>query len=134
MAKLPLKERQAQAVADKEAVEEEQRELERHIRLREEREAEESRMLEGFEPILNLHNFQSLPTSQPTNILLRQQLVWHRVVDGDDTLPTGLFTSVKKERMKELVMGALERRKKVVVDVKPDADVVMADGESQEIP
>ena len=130
-AKLPLKERQAQAVADKEAVEEEQRELERHIRLREEREAEESRMLEGFEPILNLHDFQSLPTSQPTNILLRQQLVWHRVVDGDDTLPTGLFTSVKKERMKELVMGALERRKKVVVDVKPDADVVMADGESQ---
>ena len=129
-AKLPLKERQAQAAADKEAVEEEQRELERRTRLREERKAEESRMIEGFKPILCLDEFQSLPALQPTNELLRQQLVWHRVVDGDDSLPTGLFTSATKEKMKELVVGALKRRKQ---RVNTEPDVVMADGERLKI-
>jgi hypothetical protein len=122
-AKLPSKERRAQAVADKEAVEEEQMEVERRARLREEREAEESRMIEGFKPILDLREFQSLPASQPTNDSLRRQLIWHRVVDGDDSLPRGLFTGVKKERMKELIVGALERRNQTV------DDIAMVDGE-----
>jgi hypothetical protein len=127
-AKLPSKERQAQAMADKEAVEEERREAERRAKLREERKAEESRMLEGFIPILDLHEFRSLPASQPTNDLLRRQLVWHRVADGDNSLPAGLFSGVKKEKMKELVVGALERRNKAV-DV--ESDIAMADGENQ---
>ena len=124
-AKLPLKERQSQATADKEAVEEEQRDSERRARLKEERKAEESKIVEGFKPILDLDKFRSLPASQPANDFLRRQLVWHRLVDGDDGLPAGLFTSTKKEKMKELVVGALERRKKLV-DAEPD--VAMTDG------
>ena len=124
-AKLPLKERQAQATADKEAVEEEQREVERRTKLREVRKAEESKMIEGFEPILDLSKFCSLPASLPANNFLRRQLVWHRLVDGDNSLSAGLYTGMKKERMKELVMRALERRKKTA-EVEPD--VAMADG------
>lgn len=112
-AKLPLKERQAQAMADHEAVEEEQRESERRVKWREERKLEESRMIEGFKPILDLNQFCSMPATQPTNDFLGRQLVWHRVVGGDRDLPTGLFTSMKKEKMKALVIGALERLKKV---------------------
>lgn len=124
-AKLPLKERRAQAVADKEAAEEEQKEAERLARWREERKAAELEMIEGFEPILTLREFKSLPELQPKNDFLKQQLVWHRVVDGDNSLPAGLFTNVNKEKMKELVEGALERRNGLV----DDSDVVMADGE-----
>ena len=111
-AKLPLKERRAQAMADHKAVEEEQREVERLTRRREARKAEESRMVEGFEPILDLGRFHSMPAMQPSNEFLRRQLVWHRVVGGDEGLPAGLFTSMKKENMKELVVVALEHRKK----------------------
>ena len=126
-AKLPMKEKQAQATADKEAVEEEQREAERRTRLREERNAEELKMIQGFEPILDLEKFRSLPTSKPTNDLLRRQLIWHRRVDGDNGLPAGLFTSTKKERMKELVVEALERRKNAAPNT--ESDVLMGDGE-----
>jgi hypothetical protein len=115
-AKLPLKERQAQAVADREAVEEEQREVERRTRRKEERKAEESGMLEGFQPILDLDQFRSLPATQPKNDLLKKQLVWHRVVDGDRHLPAGLFTSMNKEKMKELIVEALERRDETAAD------------------
>ena len=128
--KLPLKERQAQVAADKEAVEEEQRELERCTRLREEKKAEESRMIEGFKPILRLDEFQSLPALQPTNKVLQQQLVWHQVVDGDDSLPTGLFTNAMKEKMKELVVGALKHQNQ---RVNTEPDIVMADGERLKI-
>lgn len=125
-AKLPLKEKRAQVKADKEAVEEEQRETERRTRLKEEKRAEELRMVEGFEPILDLDKFRSLPETQPTNDLLKRQLVWHRLVDGDNALPAGLFAGTNKGKLKELVLGALERRKKAV-----DTDVVMADGEGK---
>ena len=118
-AKLPLKERQAQAMADKEAVEEERREVETRTRLRVERKAEELEMVEAFEPILSLDEFCSLPASQLTNDFLRWQLIWHRLIDGDDSLPVGLFASTKKERMKELVAGALERRNEMA-DVRSD--------------
>lgn len=124
-AKLPLKERQAQAIADKEAVEEEQRDVERRVRLKEERRVEELKMIDGFKPILDLDEFYSLPTLQPTNDLLRRQLIWHRVVDTDDSLPAGLFTNMKK-KMKELVVKALERRNKTA---EAEPNVAMADGE-----
>ena len=113
-AKLPLKERQAQAAADRKAVEEELRKAEIRTRRKEERKAEEAEMINGFVPILDLDRFRLLPASQPKNNFLRRQLVWHRVADGDKSLPAGLFTSMAKDRMKELIVGALERRNKFV--------------------
>ena len=124
-AKLPSKERNAQAMADKEAAEEEQRRVERREKLKEERKAEELDMVEGFKPILDLNKFRSLPTTQPANYFLRQQLLWHRVRDGDEGLPIGRFAGMKKTKMKELVVGALERRNKLEATV--ETDVVMAD-------
>ena len=115
-AKLPLKERNAQAVADRKAAEEERKGAEKRASRREERKAEESEMLEVFEPILDLDQFRSFPETQPKNYHLRQQLVWLRVVGGDKDLPAGLFTSMNKGRMKELIIGALERRKKKMAD------------------
>jgi len=147
-AKLPLKERQAQAVADRKAVEEEQREAERLTRWREARKADESRMVEGFEPILDLDRFRSMPATQPTNEFLRRQLVWHRVVGGDKGLPAGLFASMKKEKMKELVVVALERWKeergetamvvnenskssRIQIDDRTNADATLPSDESE---
>jgi hypothetical protein len=124
-AKLPLKERQAQAIADNEAIVEEQKKAEDRVRRREEREVEEAAMIEEFEPILNLDEFQALPASLPLNDFLRRELVWLRVVGGDKGLPPGLFKSVKKERMKELVVEALQRRKGMMLEI--EHDVVMAD-------
>ena len=124
-AKSPLKERKAQATADKEAVKEEQREAERLARKREEGKVKEREMVEGFEPILDLNKFRSLPPKQPNNLFLQRQLIWHREVDGDGDLPGGRFTNVNKEKMKELVEGALVRRNRVK-DV--DADTMMVDG------
>ena len=125
-AKLPSKERRKQATADKEAVEEERRGAEKRAKLREEAKAREWALVEGFEPILDLNKFRSLPPREPPNKNLQQQLVWHRIVDGDESLPPGCFTNVAKEKMKELVLGALIRRGNKA-DIK--ADVVMADGE-----
>ena len=99
-----------QARADCEAVEEEQGEAERHEKRREDRKAEEASMLEGFEPILNLDQFHSLPAAQPLNKPLQQQLVWYRVVGGNEDLLAGLFKGTGKEKLKELLVGALEHR------------------------
>ena len=125
-AKLPLKERQAQAAADKEAVEEEWKEVRKRVELREEAKVRELAMVEGFKPILDLDEFRLLPAREPPNKALQQQLVWHRIVDGDENLPSGCFSNVTKEKMKDLVVGALIRRGGKG-DIK--ADVVMADGE-----
>jgi len=124
-AKLPLKERNAQAVANRKAAEEEQKDAERRASRREDRKTEESKLLEGFKPILDLDQFRSFPATQPKNYILRQQLVWHRVVGGDKDLPAGLFTSMNKERMKELIIGALERWKKKAAE---DETIVAGDG------
>ena len=125
-AKRPLKERQAQARADKEAVEEEKRGVEKRAKSREEARAKELAMVEGFKPILDLDKFLSLPGREPPNRVLQQQLVWHRIIDGDESLPPGCFGNVSKEKMKNLVVGALKRRGGKA-DIK--ADVVMTDGE-----
>jgi hypothetical protein len=105
--KLPLKESQAQAVADKEAIEEEKKALEKRTRQQEERLTKEAEMIEDFTPILNLDEFCSLPVSKLTKYILRQQLVWHRVVDGDAMLPAGLFTSLNKAKLKEEMLSKL---------------------------
>ena len=109
-----LRESQAQAAADLEAAEEERRNIERRMRRKEERQAKAAEMIEGFEPILNLSEFRLLPAAEPANKFLQQQLVWHRIVGGDKGLPAGLFTSMNKETMKELIVEALERRDKVI--------------------
>ena len=105
-----LREHQAQAAADREAAEEEQRNVERRTRRKEEREAKADKMVEGLEPILDLDVFRLLPATEPTNEFLRRQLVWLQVVGCDKGLPAGLFSNMNKERMKELVVEALERR------------------------
>ena len=137
-AKRPLKEMRAQAVADHEAVEEERRGAEKRARKREEREARESEMVEGFRPVLDLNWFRSTPVTQLKKDTLRRQLVWHRVVDGDTNLPTGLFTSMNRETMRRLVVEALERRgKNVVVDEtapsgnQMDTDAALLSDESE---
>ena len=127
-AQLPLQERQAQAAADKQAAEEERREAERRARRREENKAAELEMVEGFEPVLDLNVFRLLEKEGLTNKFLQRQLVWLRNVDGDSNLPKGRFTSTKKEKMQELVIEALERRKNRATDVGADHDTVMADG------
>ena len=43
-------------------------------------------------------------------------------MDGDKDLPAGLFTGTKKDRMKELVIEALEHRGKMVRDEVAIAD------------
>ena len=106
-AKLPAKERKAQAKADREAADEGRREAERLRNHQEAREAEELRMVEGFQPILCLETFLAFPENKPSNGFLRRQLVWHRRIGGDETLPSGTFTGMKKSRMKELVVRAL---------------------------
>jgi len=107
-AKLPAKEREAQARADREAVDEEQREAERLQKHREAKEAEELAMINGFQPILHRDTFLALPENKPSNNFLRCQLVWHRRVGGDETLPSGTFSSTKKALLKELVVEALD--------------------------
>ena len=96
------KEWEAQAAADHEGVEEEQVGAERHAKRREEKKAEESNMEKGFQPILDLSEFCSLPATKPVNNFLKCQLVWHRVVDGDEEIPPRMFTNGKKGEMKEL--------------------------------
>ena len=117
-AKLPLKERQAQAAADHETVEEEQKGAERRERLREERKVKASELIQNpdFEPALSLDEFQSKPEKARTVKFLRQELIWLRVVDGDKDVPSGLFTSTKKEKLEKLVVGGLEQRQKMVRD------------------
>ena len=107
--KLPAKEREAQAKADCEAVDEEQQEVERRRERREAKEAEELYMLDDFQPTLSLNKFLAFPENKPSNYELRRQLVWHRRVGGDKTLPSGTFTPTAKAVMKELVIKALER-------------------------
>ena len=119
--KFPLKEMKAQAAADQEAVEEEWTRAERREMRREEKKAEESRMVEGFQPILDPNWFCSTLAVQIKRDLLRQQLVWHQVVGGDKGLPTGLFTGMNRERMKTLVVEALERWNRNVVTDKTKA-------------
>ena len=108
-AKLPAKECEAQARADCEAVDEEEREAGRWRERWEAKEAEELLMLDGFQPTLSLDKFLAFPENKPSNDELRRQLVWHRRVGGDKTLPSGTFSSTKKPVMKEFVVGALER-------------------------
>jgi len=141
--KRSLRESQAQAAADLEAVEEERRNTERRARRKEERQAKAAEMVEGFEPILDLDVFRSLPAAEPTNKFLQRQLVWLRVVGHDEGLPAGLFTSTKKERMKELVIEALERRGQVIaagadgvvsenlVDNQMDTDAALVSDDSE---
>ncbi|KAF9641986.1 hypothetical protein BDM02DRAFT_3106196, partial [Thelephora ganbajun] len=121
-AKLPAKEREAQARADREAVDEEQREAERLRIHREAKEAEEFRMIEGFQLILHLEMFRALRDDEPSNDFLRCQLVWHRCMGNDKTLPSGTFSSMNKASMKKLVVEALTRRVQGEVE-----DVIMAD-------
>ena len=66
-------------------------------------------MLDNFQPTLSLNKFLAFPENKPSNYELRCQLVWHRWVGGDKTLPFGTFTSMAKAVMKELVVKALER-------------------------
>jgi hypothetical protein len=106
-AKLPAKECEAQARADREAADEEQREAERLRKRREEKEAEEIRMIEGFQPILNLTEFLALPDDEPSNKFLKCQLVWHRRIGCDRTLPLGTFSNMNKPSMKKLVARSL---------------------------
>lgn len=108
-AKLPAKEREAQARANREAVEEEQREAARLKEHRETKEAEECRMIDGFQPILDLEAFLLLPDDKPSNDFLKRQLVWHRRVGRDKTLPSGTFSRMSKGPMKKLVVEALTR-------------------------
>ena len=82
-AKLPAKEHEAQAKADRDAVDEEQREAERRQRNQEAREAEELTMIKDFEPILCRDKFLDLLNNKPSNNFLRCQLVWLRWVGGD---------------------------------------------------
>ena len=131
---LPLKENQAQAEADREGVEEERSRLAKRERRKEERKAEESSMVDGFEPILDLDEFRSLPAAQPLNYFLQCQLVWHREVDGDEDVPAGMFKGERKEKMKEMVIDALERRnERVEVDEvdQMDPDVALLPDESE---
>ena len=124
---LPRKEKEAQAAVDREGVEEERSRAEKRVRRREEREVEESNMVEGFDPILDLEEFRSLPATQPLNDFLKCQLVWHRIVDGDEEVPPGMFTNGKKGEMKELIIKALERRNKSVVVNEAKADQMDTD-------
>ena len=119
--KSPLKEMKAQAAVDQEAVEEERTRAERREMRREEKKAEESRMVEGFQPILDPNWFFLTPAVQIKRDLLRQQLVWHRVVGGNKGLPTGLFTGMNRERMKMLVVEALECQNRNVATDKTEA-------------
>jgi hypothetical protein len=139
-AKLPTKEREAQAKADHEAADEEQREIERLRKYREAKEAEELQLIEGFQPVLDRDAFLALPDNKPSNDFLRRQLVWHRRVGGDKTLPLGTFAAANKGLMKKLVAGALERRsQRNIADVdmtdlgSGDVDVNMADLGSEDV-
>ena len=127
-AKLPAKEREAQARANHEAVDEEQREAERLQKGREEREADEVAMVEGFQPILNRDEFLALPGKKPDNDFLRCQLVWHRRVGGDKLLPPGKFSSMNKAQMKKLVVEALDRRDRGTM-----MDIDMVDSELEDV-
>ena len=98
-AKLPAKEREAQARADCEAANEEQREAERLRARREVKDAEECRMIEGFQPILDLEEFLALPDSKPSNDFLKRQLIWHWRIGLDSTLPSGVFSGTNKVSM-----------------------------------
>ena len=104
---LPAKEREAQARADREAVDEERRETERLRINREEREAAELRMIDGFQPILDLTKFLALPDSELQCAFLRRQLVWHRRTGGDKTLPSGTFSNKTKVWMRNRVAEVL---------------------------
>jgi len=118
---LPAKEREKQAKADREAADEEQREVERLRGVREAKEAKELTMIRGFQPILDLTKFLTLPDSELKSDLLKRQLVWHRRVGGDKKLPLGTFSNTKKSVMKDLVAGALARR---TCDEGEDVDMV----------
>lgn len=122
-AQLPSKERKAQAVADKQVVEVEQKNAEVRAQREEERKIEEAKMVGGFTLILNLHEFRLLPASQSTNDFLRRRLVWHQSLGGDKKAPAGKFSNANKAKPKELLVEALERREECV-DAKPDIVVV----------
>jgi hypothetical protein len=139
-AKLPAKESEAQAKADCEAADEEQREVERLRKYREAKEAEEIHLIEGFQPVLDRNAFLALPDNKPSNDFLKRQLVWHRRVGGDKTLPLGTFAAANKASMKKLVAKALERwNQHNIADVdmvdlgSEDADIDMADLELGDI-
>ena len=140
-AKLPAKEHEAQAKADRDAVDEEQREAERRQRNQEAREAEELTMIEDFEPILCRNEFLDLPDNKPSNNFLRCQLIWLRRVGGDRNLSSGTFSNANKASMKKLVVEALDRWGQGAVAAKtpnhgdPDeiADVEMVDVGSDDV-
>ena len=102
--------------------------MEKRTKRQEERLTEEAEMIKDFTPILDLNEFSSLPNSEPTKYGLRRQLIWHRVVDRDTTLPAGLFTSPNKVKLKELVLGALKRRQNEA-EKSVETDVAMVDSE-----
>jgi len=107
--KLAGKERETQAKADRKAAEEEEEEAERLRNFREVKDAKECEMIEEFQPILCLETFLALPDSQPSNDFLKRQLIWHRRIGSDDTLPSGTFSNTNKASMKNLVAEALTR-------------------------
>lgn len=108
-AKLPAKEREAQARADREAADEEQKEVERLKSRREEKDADECRMIKDYEPFHSLGTFLATPDSKLSIKVLRKQLIWHRRKGLDGELPSGVFSNMKKASMKDLVVGALIR-------------------------
>ena len=115
-AKLPAKESEAQARADREAADEEQKEAERLKDRREAKDAEEQQMIEGFQPILHLETFLALPDSKPPNDFLKRQLIWHRRMGLDNKIPSGIFSGMNKASMKQLVAEALGRLRDETVD------------------
>jgi hypothetical protein len=117
-AKLPAKESEAQARADCKAAEEGRKEAEKLRGRREAKDAAECRMIEGFQPILDLETFLALPNSKPPNDFLKRQLVWHRRIGLDSELPSGIFSGTNKAALKKFVVEALGRfRGKANVDV-----------------